>query len=135
MKKNTCLFCLGIFLLSHVIYAQIGINTQTPNSTLEINGSFARKVTQITTTSTIENNHSIFICNPTEPIEITLTSASGNIGRLYTIKNITSFPVTVKTQSSQLIEGSNNFILQNINMVIQIVSDGNNWYILDKYLP
>ena len=90
MKKNTCLFCLGIFLLSHVIYAQIGINTQTPNSTLEINGSFARKVTKITTTSTIENNHSIFICNPTEPIEITLTSASGNIGRLYTIKNITS---------------------------------------------
>lgn len=114
--------------------AQVGINTLTPNSTLEINGSFSQKINQITATTTLQISHSVIICNPVSSIDVILPNASTCTGRIYIVKNITSQSVTIKPQSGQSVDGSSTFLLNTINATIHLISDGNNWFVLHKYL-
>lgn len=134
--KNTKSICSAVFLLSYFICnAQIGINTTTPNSTLEVNGSFSSKVSQITSTTNLVIDHSVIICNSSSPIDVNLPSATGCEGRIYIIKNLTSNGVFLRPQSGQNIESASVYSLSQINSVVQLVSDGSHWYILDSYIP
>ena len=133
MKK--ILLIVGILLFVFSVNAQVGINTTSPNSTLDVNGSFGSKVTVVNADLNLQIQHSVVICNSTTAIEISLPEASSCAGRIYVIKNITTNMVTLKTQNGQTIDGSTSFLIQNINAVIQTISNGNNWYVLDKYNP
>lgn len=135
MKNLKYLFVVGILYSAFDVNAQVGINAPTPNSTLEVNGSFSRKVTQITTTTTLQISHSVIICNPSTAIDVVLPDAITSMGRMYIIKNITSYITTIKPQNGQKVEGASTFLLQNINATIQVMSDGSNWFVLDKYIP
>ena len=64
--KNSYLSIFAIlffFLTGYLSNAQVGINTITPNSTLEVNVSLGQKVSKVTTTITLDDTHSIVICD------------------------------------------------------------------------
>ncbi|KAB1228610.1 hypothetical protein [Chryseobacterium viscerum] len=126
-------FLLAFFSIG--IQAQVGVNTATPNSTLDVRGSLANKVTKITTNTTLTINHSLIICIPTTDITITLPTAIGISGRTYVIKNTTLKKVSIQTQLSQTIEGISSYDLITQNQSVEIVSDGNNWIVLNTYIP
>ncbi|PZU90498.1 MAG: hypothetical protein DI529_02870 [Chryseobacterium sp.] len=59
--KNFFLFVS--FTLTNVLYAQVGINTTDPKSTLDINGNL--KVRNVTTLSSINSNHTVLLRDKT----------------------------------------------------------------------
>jgi hypothetical protein len=61
---------------------------------------------------------------------VTLPTAVGVTGRLYTIKNSGTGVITVATTSSQTIDGSTTAVLQVQNVSITVVSDGANWKVI-----
>jgi hypothetical protein len=72
---------------------------------------------------------------------VTLPSASGLKGRIYTIKkaaadplvNNLDNPVTIKAAGSELIEDGNSIDIFNDWTFVTVQSDGNNtWYIIKK---
>lgn len=133
MKNKFILFTL--LFLNLAINAQIGINTQNPKSTLDINGSFASKVSVVAANTTLDMQHSVVICNAPTPININLPTATSISGRIYIIKNVTNNAVSIVAKNAQTIDGNTNVTINNINTVFQVISDGNNWFIIDKYIP
>ncbi len=128
---------LTCFLSSAQITGSIGVHTATPNSLFEVNGSFGQNITTITANTTLGATHSIVMCNNgATKIDITLPTAVGITGRIYTIKKTTSTDsiVTLLTTSAQLIDGSSTLVLSDIQGAVTIVSDGTGWNIIDKYL-
>jgi hypothetical protein len=112
----------------------VGISTSTPNSTFEVNGSVAAKVTTVTGTYSIQSDDAVVICNNTTSFTVTLPSAVGITGRIYTIKNIDTGNVTIATTAGQTIDGaaSSDVILDQKNIVLQVMSNGTNWYVLSQ---
>ena len=132
-----CVALFSFFTGSAQIAGSIGVHTATPNSLFEVNGSFGQNVTTITANTTLGATHSIVMCNNgATKIDITLPTAVGITGRIYTIKKTTSTDsiVTLLTTSAQLIDGSSTLVLSDIQGAVTIVSDGTGWNIIDKYL-
>lgn len=75
--KNSYLSIFAIlffFLTGYLSIAQVGINTITPNLTLEVMGSLRQKVTTVTNDITLDDSNSIVICNnKSTPRTITLS--------------------------------------------------------------
>lgn len=118
--------------------AQVGIGTANPLSTFEVNGSYGQKVTTVTNNVTLDDSHSIVICNNgAVPKTITLPSAVGITGRLYTIKRgeSSTADVTVSTSLSQMIDGEMDYMLMNAKESITIVSNGSNWNVMGTFVP
>jgi len=115
-------------LLSTSSFAQngVGINTTTPVSSFEVNGSVGNTVTTVTVSTTLNANHHIVICNnASTAITITLPTANAVTGRNYQIKrNETS---TANVTISGTIDGVSNRIITNANEAINLVSDGVEW--------
>jgi len=89
MKKNLLPLLLLIVINSNVL-AQTGINTITPQSTLDVNGSVQTKLRYITSSGNILNDDQILFCSLASG-ELTLTLPNVNNlaqGRKYTIKNV-----------------------------------------------
>ena len=100
-----------------------GVFTQSPNSSLEVNGSFAAKVVSQTANYTLSSTDYIVLFNGTS-LTATLPAASGCTKRIYIIANRNATAVTISAflnlanASTTTIAGSTS---------IMVVSDGTNW--------
>jgi len=107
---------------------RLGICSGTsPNSTLQVGGSFAAAITTKTSNYTASISDHTILCNAT--LTITLPDATGATGRIYTTKNIGTGTVTI-SRNGQTIDGASSQTLSTQYQCITIQSDGSNWYIL-----
>ena len=117
--------------------AQIGIGTTSPNSMLDVRGSFSGALTTFTTNTiaTIADNTMIF--TGTSAATLTLPTAAGITGREYWIKNASSNAsvLTIATTSAQTIDGISSWTLTQTYKAIRLVSNGTNWYATSENLP
>lgn len=133
-KTNHTFLSILFFLLTFFSgYAQIGINTVgDPTSTLEVNGSFAQKVTTITATTTLTIDNGIVICNNgATAITVNLPNPVGISGRIYTIKRNATSSANVTIAGT--INGATNLILTAAGQAETLFSDNAEWKSLSKY--
>jgi hypothetical protein len=130
--KRTILIATALFctLLS---YAQIGIGTTSPNSTLDIRGSLSLNYRSFSSSTTAASTDNTLIFTGAVGATITLPDATTCMGRVYSIKNasVTSpLPIlTIATSSSQTIDANTSWLLNDTKEMITVVSDGINWNI------
>lgn len=135
MKKNPILLFTGL-IFSAISFGQVGVGTTSPSSMLDVRGSFAANYRTVTGTTTITTNDHTIVFTGTSAATLTLPSAIGIDGRVYWIKNastsLTTPNLTIATSLSQTIDGNSNWLLDEPNEIVRIVSDGANWYILNQ---
>jgi hypothetical protein len=95
---------------------------------LTTTGRISKMVT-VASNYTILPSDEIIIANSSSPINIELPSAIGISGRTYTIKNINSGAVNVKTILLQNIDASNTYQLTNQYSFIRVISNGSKWLV------
>lgn len=132
-------FAITFFLFaSYLSNAQVGINTITPNSTLEVNGSVGQKVTTINATTTLDATYNTIVCNNSSAITVNLPTVASSAcdGRIYTIKKGMSSTndITIDGNSSETIDGATTFVLSDVQGAITIASDGTEWKIIGNHL-
>jgi hypothetical protein len=97
MKQLLLLFLTATFATS--IFAQVGVNTTTANSTLSVNGSFQTKYVEVTSSYALAINDYYVTYNGTSTATITLpsigTGTASFAGRIYEIKNISTADITL----------------------------------------
>ena len=131
MFKGICIILL--FPLTLWLNAQnAGVGTLSPSSTFEVNGSLATKVITITGNTTLSSVHAVILCNSSSNFTVTLPTAVGISGRLYTIKNINTNLITILTTGGQTIDGLTSKFLTAQYNTVQLVSSGSNWYVLNE---
>jgi hypothetical protein len=143
MKKQNYLFCLLLFFgVKFSVFSQVGINTTTPMSTLDINGNLSLKTVTLNGNGTGNSGTAVLIddgvyisLNPLATDDkFQLPNPTLFPGRVYIIRNIQNgvtaqlitttnllFPKNSTVGSSQIYmyEG-------NLRTVI-VISDGQNW--------
>ena len=108
---NPKIFRLYILILCFTAkgYAQVGIGTTTPNSSLQVLGSFATNYRAFTAATTAGTTDQVLVFTGSSATTITLPTAVGITGRSYLVKNAgsggTTPVLTVATTSSQTIDG------------------------------
>jgi len=114
----------------------IGINTDTPLSGLDVQSSMGLKVDTITTATTLNNDHNVLLCN-NGPYTVTLPAASTNSGTVYYLKNIDpqGDNITIDGNASETIDGTTTYVLDTYQQAVRIISNGTSWYILDDITP
>jgi hypothetical protein len=117
--------------------AEVGINTQTPNSTLHVNGSFAAKIVTITDTYDLGSGSNedvrTLLCNNTSGgATVTLPAVASSAGREYHIKKISTAgnDVTLDGNSNETIDGATTYVLDKQYESVTLVCDGSAWYIV-----
>jgi hypothetical protein len=135
MKITILAFAVNFAVI--VTNAQVGIGTTAPNSTLEINGSLAAGVRTFSGAYTADISDYNLIFTGTSATTLTLPTAAGITGRIYTIKNASSNTsvLTIATTSSQTIDGITTQLLSNTNQSLSVVSNGTGWNIVGYALP
>jgi hypothetical protein len=119
MKRTLSQFLL---LLCINLFAQVGIGTTNPLSTLDVNGSVSANINTTTGNLTLnETNHTIILGGNHN---ITLPAANTCDGRMYVIKNPTTNTPTI-TSFNNLIGVATTTIASETTMWLQ--SDGVNW--------
>lgn len=134
---------IAVFMICSIAYCQIGINTTTPLSTLDINGNLSVKVvTLIGSSSTTDISDGVYISiNPqATDQEFRLPSPITYPGRIYYIRNISD------TYTAKLTTADANMFFKNITTggvntlymydnhyrTIMVVSDGLNWTVFEN---
>ena len=134
--KKLCVLLLCVY--ASVTYAQIGIGTTSPTSTLDVRGSLALYSRSFTSSTTAASTDNTLLFTGTTASTVTLPDATACAGRVYSIKNAsgtTPLPVlTVATTSSQTIDGSSSWLLTNSKSVLTVISDGSNWNVTNSGL-
>lgn len=113
---------------------EIGVNTSTPASSLDVQGSLGLKVNTITTATTLNQTHNVVLCN-TGPYTVTLPAAATNSGKVYYIKNIDTDgnDITIDANASETIDGALTFLLDPYKQAVRIISDGTtNWHVIEE---
>jgi len=129
-SKSMLLFVSGLLymlLTGFIGNAQnVGINTSTPLSSFEVNGSMDQAINTVTASTTLDATLSIVICNNgSTAITITLPTVSTCKGMVYTIKrNSTS---TAKVTVEGTIDGVTNFVLNYGGESVMLFSNGSEW--------
>ncbi|MBC7845244.1 MAG: hypothetical protein H7Y10_01975 [Flavobacterium sp.] len=111
ISKNILLngFAILFFLLiSNIIFSQVGINTTTPLSTFEVNGSNGQKINTVT-----------------------LPTAVGITGRIYTIKREATSTTNLTVAGT--IDGVTNIILAKAGEAVTLFSNGTEWKTSNNY--
>lgn len=131
MKKSILTLLVSMFVICS--YAQIGIGTTTPNSTLDVRGSISTSYRAFTTNTTATATDNLLVFTGTSAATLTLPTAVGCDGRTYMIKNASTtgpLPVlTIATTSSQTIDGVTSKTLTSAYETVTIISNGANWNI------
>lgn len=124
MKK---IFILSSILLWGGVFAQVGVNTTSPGSTLDINGSLAANYKTVTTnyTMTATDYHVSYTGtgNATFTLPAAISGAGNFKGRLYTINNRTSSTITVNPAGSETINGTASITIA-ANQSVQLINTG-----------
>src|ERR1700710_2398134 len=112
------LYTLTILLITATgLFAQVGVGTITPNSTLDVRGSLSTNYRTFTTATAALSSDNILVFSGTSAVSLTLPSATTCAGRGYWIKNTSSnsSTLTVATVSSQTIDGLTSWSLSQTN--------------------
>jgi hypothetical protein len=119
--------------------AQVGIGTVSPNSTLDVRGSFSSIYRSFTTATSLTTADYTAVFTGTTATIVTLPDATTCSGRIYCIKNFsTTLPVpvlTISTVSSQKIDRAATWLLNETNETISLISDGANWEVFSLSVP
>lgn len=136
--KKVLLYCVFLFVNSN-LFAQIGIGTTTPASSLEVAGSFSSAPLIITGNTTLTANNCNIKFTGTTASVITLPDAAACEGRIYVFKNAsTTSPtpaLTINTSSSQTIDGASSWLLDEPNETMRLISNGVNWEVHMQNVP
>ncbi|HSZ84689.1 MAG TPA: hypothetical protein VK787_01590, partial [Puia sp.] len=128
--KNPFILCLLILLETNV-YAQVGIGTASPLSTLDVRGSFSGIYRSFTGNTVASSTDYALAFTGTTASSVTLPDATGCTGRIYLIKNASTVGVTplvtVITTSSQTIDGLNSYLLDQRYEGVMLTSNGISW--------
>lgn len=130
---GTVLRCFGVgygVVFEVDANGRTGVNTDVPNSNLQVNGSFATALASVAANTTLGIGHSVVKTTNAAAITITLPTAVGIAGRQYTIKRAAAGLVTVATTGGQTIDGAASYSLSLIWRYATVVSDGANWLIV-----
>jgi hypothetical protein len=110
-------------------------NTGNANSTVQVDGSLSMKIRTVTVTGAVLGTDNTILADASGgAITLTLPSASGIAGRIYTIKKIggdLANDVTINPTGGT-IEGGANYKIYNDWTYVTIQTDGINWYIIKK---
>lgn len=121
-------------LIADTTNTRIAIGGVTPTSTLDVRGPIATALSTKTASYTITATDSVILANAaTAAITITLSSAVGIAGRVYTVKKIDASAVnavTIAAQTGQTIDGMTTQVLATQYATQSYVSDGANWFII-----
>jgi hypothetical protein len=132
-------FCLFAVLLSTGSFAQVGIGTTSPNTTLDVRGSLAINSRSFSTTSeSVSSTDYTLLFTGNSACTLTLPNATSCIGRIIHIKNTKTGTVpvlTIATTSLQTIDGASTWVLDDPNEAVNVVSDGSNWRVMGQTLP
>jgi len=102
---------------------------------ISLNGSVSFAVKSVTANYTATASDRVILCDATSnSITVSLPSASGITGRVYTIKRIdgSTNTVTIDPNGSETIDGASTYSLGSQWDFVTIVSDGSNWVIVAK---
>jgi hypothetical protein len=103
----------------------VGVGTNSPNSTFEVNGSIGFPITTTAADITLgASNYTVILTN-SNPIVTLPAAAAGNARRIYVIINETSGARTISTYKN--LSGTNTTTVA-LNSSITIQSDGSTWY-------
>lgn len=133
--KNLVTATVAVFIAAQG-FAQVGIGTTTPNSTLDVRGALSLAYRQFTAGTSITSTDNTIVFTGNSAATATLPDATTCAGRMYRIKNASTSGVTpvltVATTSSQTIDGSATWALDEQNEAVTVVSNGTNWYITNQ---
>ena len=127
----------GFVLINVFSFAQVGINTTSPNSTLDVRGSLSTNYRAFSAATTAATTDNTLVYTGTSAAALTLPDATTCIGRGYWVKNTSSnaSTLTLATTSSQTIDGLSTWTLTQLNKALYVVSNGSNWIITQESLP
>lgn len=111
----------------------VGIETTSPNSKLEVNGSVSKAIVSKTSAYTASIDDHTILCDSSGGVfTITLPATSGIEGRVYVIKKTDSSAnaVTIDGNAAEAIDGDATFDLEYEDEVVRIQTDGSNWFII-----
>lgn len=132
--KAIAMICL--LLLALQPKAQVGIGTTSPNSTLDVRGSFSLSYRSFNCNTTICSTDNTLVFDGTADAVAELPDAVSCTGRIYRIKNISTELVTpqviITPVSGQLIEGLSMWVLRNPNEAVSIMSNGTGWLLCSQ---
>lgn len=107
----------------------VGVGTATPTSILQVAGSFSLPYTATATSLAADATHHTIDVTATGQT-ITLPTAVGISGRIYTIKLTASGSGTVATTSSQNIDGSTTYSLASQYKYVTVQSTNAGWVVI-----
>lgn len=110
----------------------VGVGTDSPNSTVHINGSLSLPVTRKTSTYTLSSRDFTVLADANgSSMTINLPSAAGMAGRVYFIKKVdgSTNQVTITPAVGEEIDNDASYTLSLENEAIQVQSDGSDWFI------
>lgn len=120
-------------------FAQVGIGTTSPNTTLDVRGSLAANSRSFSTTSeSVQSTDFALLFTGASACMLTLPDATTCVGRIIHIKNTKTGTVpvlTIATTASQTIDGQSTWLLDDPNESVNVVSNGTNWLIMGQSLP
>jgi len=118
---------------------QVGLGTVSPNSDLDVRGSLAAGYRSFGASTTATATDYFLVFTGFAAVNLTLPDATTCTGRIYWIKNASpTLPVpvvTVNTTSSQTIDGNANWLLDEPNEALRLVSDGSDWQVCNLDVP
>ncbi|RYY55188.1 MAG: hypothetical protein EOO09_11525 [Chitinophagaceae bacterium] len=111
-------------------------NTGNANSTFQVEGSVAMAIKAVTSNYTVTAGDNTILANTSSAaIVITLPSASGIAGRIYTIKKTGSGGIdndlTINPAAGS-IEGGSSYKIYNDWTYVTLQTDGTDWYVIKK---
>lgn len=120
----------------------IGVGTDSPQSTLHIEGSLSAAVDQVVgpVVVDLDDTQQVILANVTiGSVTVNLPSASDCVGRQYTIKTMGSFgqpltsSCTVIPVLGESIDNESDYVMSEFNSeFVTIISDGSNWWIIGE---
>ncbi len=110
----------------------VGVSTDAPKSTLDINGSLSYKVVNINSNYTASHESILIADASSGNITITLPAASSVDGRTYTIKKSTAAnQVIVDGNGAETIDGAATKTLSAQYAKLTLVSNSGNWFVIE----
>jgi len=112
---------------------KVGIGTETPTSTLDVDGSITLAINSGTSNYTLTDSDYTYITNSSAAngADVILPTAVGIEGRVYIVKNTGTGEQIVYAQTGEFIDAGANYGLTQWKFV-KVQSDGSNWIVIGE---